>query len=40
VDSYDSKWDYVRTNPVRHGLVDAVADWPFQGEFRVLDWRD
>jgi REP element-mobilizing transposase RayT len=37
LDSYDSKWDYVRTNPVRHGLVDAVAGWPFQGELRVLD---
>ena len=30
-DSYDQKWDYVRKNPVRAGLVRAEGDWPYQG---------
>ena len=32
------KWDYVRTNPVRSGLVQVQADWPYQFGFteRVL----
>ena len=29
--AYESKWIYVRWNPVRHGLVDHPDDWPFQG---------
>lgn len=39
-DSYASKWEYVRQNPVRHGLVAAVEDWPYQGELAVLPWFD
>jgi REP element-mobilizing transposase RayT len=31
-ESYDQKWDYVRQNPVRAGLVDDPDDWKFQGE--------
>ena len=31
-ESYAQKWDYVRENPIRAGLVSATEDWPFQGE--------
>ena len=31
-ESYAQKWDYVRLNPVRAGLVEDPDDWPFQGE--------
>ena len=31
-ESYSQKWNYVRENPVRAGLVKLAADWPFQGE--------
>lgn len=39
-DSYAAKWDYVRNNPVRHGLVTRAEDWPHQGELHVLPWHD
>ncbi|MFH0909778.1 MAG: transposase [bacterium] len=36
-ESYSQKWDYVRMNPVRAGLVAYPDDWPFQGEIvRIL----
>ena len=35
-ESYDDKWEYVRLNPVRHGLVVRPGDWPYQGELNVL----
>jgi putative transposase len=38
LESYSSKWSYVRNNPVRHGLVECVEDWPFQGEIHELLW--
>jgi putative transposase len=31
-ESYSQKWDYVRMNPVRAGLISAPEDWPYQGE--------
>ena len=31
-ESYDQKWEYVRSNPVRAGLVATSEDWKFQGE--------
>jgi REP element-mobilizing transposase RayT len=31
-ESYAEKWEYVRLNPVRAGLVEDPDDWPFQGE--------
>jgi REP element-mobilizing transposase RayT len=34
--SYDSKWIYVRENPVRAGLVTAADEWPYQGECEIL----
>ena len=37
-ESYDEKWEYVRWNPVRHGLVSKPEDWPFQGEIHELRW--
>ena len=37
-ESYSVKWDYVRNNPVRHGLVGKAEDWPYQGELNPLDW--
>ena len=35
-ENYDQKWEYVRSNPVRAGLVAAVEDWPYQGELNDL----
>lgn len=31
-ESYSKKWEYVRHNPVRAGLVETSEDWPWQGE--------
>ena len=31
-ESYSQKWEYVRMNPVRAGLVERPEDWPYQGE--------
>ena len=31
-ESYAQKWEYVRLNPVRAGLVALPDDWPYQGE--------
>ena len=39
-DSYSTKWAYVAANPVRHGLVQHVEDWPYQGEMSVLPWHE
>ena len=36
-ESYGEKWQYVRDNPVRAGLVAQAEDWPHQGEFVVID---
>jgi len=30
--SYATKWDYVRENPVRAGLATTADDWPYGGE--------
>jgi len=37
-ESYDAKWEYVRCNPVRHGLVEYVTELPYQGEIHDLKW--
>ena len=39
-DSYTEKWEYVRLNPVRAGLVPDAADWPYQGEIHPLTMTD
>jgi len=31
-ESYEQKWEYVRGNPLRAGLVNDVEAWPYQGE--------
>jgi REP element-mobilizing transposase RayT len=36
-ESYAQKWNYVRENPVRAGLVKSAADWPYQGEIVYID---
>jgi hypothetical protein len=34
--SYSEKWNYIRDNPVRAGLVSAADDWPYAGEIETL----
>jgi hypothetical protein len=36
--SYAQKWQYVRENPVRQGLVSRPEDWPFQGRVHGIHW--
>lgn len=42
--TYAEKWEYVRLNPVRAGLVDVPEDWPFAGHVHFDDpissWPD
>lgn len=35
-ESYSQKWDYVKENPVRAGLVKRSDEWPWQGEIESL----
>ena len=35
-ESYSQKWDYVKDNPVRAGLVEKSDEWPWQGEIEPL----
>jgi len=35
---YEEKWEYVRWNPVRYGLVGTPGEWPYQGEVFELRW--
>ncbi len=39
-ESYSGKWEYVRNNPVRAGLVATPEAWPFQGEINILRWTE
>jgi REP element-mobilizing transposase RayT len=39
-ESYTGKWEYVRDNPVRAGLVGMWEDWPFRGEPFALGFGD
>jgi REP element-mobilizing transposase RayT len=36
-ESYSQKWEYVRENPVRAGLVASSEAWPYQGELVRLE---
>src|SRR6266481_4746855 len=36
-ESYAEKWNYVRDNPVRAGLVELAENWPYHGEVIVID---
>ncbi len=38
-ESYSGKWEYVRQNPVRAGLVSKPEDWRYQGEITRLEAR-
>jgi REP element-mobilizing transposase RayT len=38
-ESYSQKWEYVRDNPVRAGLVKAWDEWPFCGEIWPIEYR-
>ena len=33
---YEDKWNYVRDNPVRAGLVRRWEEWPYHGELNQL----
>ena len=35
-ESYSAKWEYVRANPVRAGLVQTPAEWRFGGVLNEL----
>jgi putative transposase len=35
-ESYAEKWNYVRENPVRAGLVKSADDWSYSGEIEIL----
>jgi len=36
-ESYAQKWDYVRENPVRAGLVSTAEEWKYQAEIVLID---
>jgi len=36
-ESYAQKWNYVRENPVRAGLVTNAEDWPYSGEIVLIN---
>jgi putative transposase len=36
-ESYGEKWNYVRANPLRAGLVKSTNEWPYQGEVVLID---
>ncbi len=38
-ESYEQKWEYVRENPVRAGLVAEPAEWPWQGVLNDLRYE-
>jgi REP element-mobilizing transposase RayT len=37
---YEEKWQYIRNNPVRKGLVENADDWPYQGVMNEFVWHD
>jgi REP element-mobilizing transposase RayT len=39
-DSYSTKWNYVRENPVRAGLAIDWEQWPYLGEIFDLEFHD
>src|SRR5438105_3345352 len=36
-ESMAQKWNYIKENPTRAGLVTDSADWPYQGEIALID---
>ena len=39
-ESYSGKWEYVRQNPVRAGLVEDADAWKFMGTVFPLEFRN
>ena len=39
-ESYSQKWQYVRENPVRAGLVARPEDWPYFGRVHEIHWSE
>jgi putative transposase len=37
-ENYHDKWEYVRANPIRAGLVSHPDDWPYSGVLNELRW--
>ena len=37
-DNYTEKWNYIRENPLRKGLVKNMDDWPYKGMMNTLRW--
>jgi putative transposase len=37
-ENYSVKWEYVRNNPVRAGLVRTPDEWPYTGILNNLPW--
>ena len=37
-ENYSEKWEYVRRNPVRAGLVSHPDQWTYQGILNELPW--
>ena len=37
-EAYTEKWEYIRQNPVRAGLVTDSDDWIYQGKMNDLIW--
>ena len=37
-ENYSEKWEYVRMNPVRAGLVSHPDQWPYHGILNELPW--
>jgi REP element-mobilizing transposase RayT len=37
--AYEEKWEYVRMNPERRGLVALAEKWPYQGELNEIRWE-
>jgi REP element-mobilizing transposase RayT len=35
-ESYSEKWEYVKANPVRAGLVEHADQWPYCGKIHTL----
>ena len=35
-ESYSEKWNYVRDNPIRAGLVSNADEWNYAGEIETL----
>ena len=37
-ENYSQKWQYVRENPMRAGLVTRPEDWPYFGRVHEIRW--